>query len=67
MYPHIEVAAEVCLQEADRFLIEGFELATTYPARLGHAIGGIVVRTCFWGIPGFPPMTSRPIAPQAPT
>ena len=49
MYPHIEVAAEVCVEEAERFLIEGFELATTYPARLGNAIGGITVRACFLG------------------
>jgi len=30
MYPHIEQAAEVCAEEADRFFIEGFELAP-YP------------------------------------
>ncbi len=34
MYPHIEQGAEVCAEEAERFLIEGFELAPWYPARL---------------------------------
>jgi predicted kinase len=33
MYPHVEQAAEVCAEEAERFLIEGFELAPSYPAR----------------------------------
>jgi len=32
MYPHIEQAAEVCAEEAERFLIEGFDLAPSYPA-----------------------------------
>jgi hypothetical protein len=31
MYRHVEQAAEVCAEEADRFLIEGFELAPWYP------------------------------------
>src|SRR5215510_9369554 len=35
MYPHVEQAAEVCAEEAERFLIEGFELAPWYPRRLG--------------------------------
>jgi hypothetical protein len=30
--------------EAERFLIEGFELAPTYPARLQAAVEGIRVR-----------------------
>lgn len=33
MYPHIEQSAEVCAEEADCFLIEGFELAL--PTRRG--------------------------------
>jgi hypothetical protein len=37
MYPHIEQAAEVCAEEAQRFLIEGFELA-------GHTRSGCAVR-----------------------
>jgi len=37
MYPHIEQAAEVCAEEANCFLIEGFELAPSYPARLRGA------------------------------
>jgi hypothetical protein len=49
MYPHIEQAAEVCAEEAERFLIEGFELAPTYPARLQAAVEGIRVRACFLG------------------
>jgi hypothetical protein len=49
MYPHIEQAAEVCAEEADRFLIEGFELAPSYPARLRAALGETEVRACFLG------------------
>jgi len=49
MYPHIESAAEVCAEEADRFLIEGFELAPSYPARLRAALTEIEVRACFLG------------------
>jgi hypothetical protein len=49
MYRHIEQAAEVCTEEAERFLIEGFELAPTYPARLRAALDGISVRACFLG------------------
>lgn len=49
MYPHIEKGAEVCAEEADRFLIEGFELAPSYPARLRAALGGTEIRACFLG------------------
>src|SRR5262245_48761907 len=49
MYPHIEQAAQVCAEEADRFLIEGFELAPSYPARLRAALGGTQIRSCFLG------------------
>jgi hypothetical protein len=49
MYPHIEQAAEVCAEEADRFLIEGFELAPSYPMRLQAALAGTVIRACFLG------------------
>jgi hypothetical protein len=49
MYPHIEQAAQVCAEEADRFLIEGFELAPSYPARLRAALGGTEIRACFLG------------------
>src|SRR6266542_2193926 len=49
MYPHVEQAAEVCVEEADRFLIEGFELAPYYPGRLRAALAGIEVRACFLG------------------
>jgi 2-phosphoglycerate kinase len=49
MYPHIEQAAEVCAEEADRFLIEGFELAPSYPARLRDALAGTRIRACFLG------------------
>src|SRR6266540_3322963 len=30
MYPHIERAAEVCTEENERFLIEGFEMSASY-------------------------------------
>jgi hypothetical protein len=49
MYPYIEQAAEVCAAEASRFLIEGFELAPPYPARLQAALGGTEIRACFLG------------------
>ena len=49
MYPHIEQAAEVCAEEAGCFLIEGFELAPSYPARLRAALGGTEIRACFLG------------------
>ena len=49
MYPHIEQAAEVCAEEAERFLIEGFEVAPSYPARLRAALAGTAVRACFLG------------------
>jgi len=38
MSPHVEQAAQVCAEEADRFLIEGFELAPCYPGRLRAAL-----------------------------
>src|SRR6266508_1735968 len=50
MYPHIEQAAEVCVEEAACFLIEGFELSPSYPARLQAALAPAEVWTC----PGFP-------------
>ena len=49
MYPHIEQAVEVCAEEASCFLIEGFELAPSYPARLRAALAGPEVRACFLG------------------
>jgi hypothetical protein len=49
MYPHIEQAAEVCAEEADQFLIEGFELAPWYPARLRAALPVVQMRACFLG------------------
>ncbi len=54
MYPHVEQAAAVCAEEAERFLIEGFELSPSYPARLRAALGGgTAVRACFLGHDGF--------------
>jgi hypothetical protein len=47
MYPHIEQAAEVCAEEAERFLIEGFELAPSYPQRLRAALEGTTVGRAF--------------------
>lgn len=49
MYPHIEQAAEVCAEEAERFLIEGFEVSPSHAARLQGALAGIRVRACFLG------------------
>jgi len=49
MYPHIEKAAEVCAEEAGQFLIEGFELLPSHPARLRAALAGTTVRACFLG------------------
>jgi hypothetical protein len=49
MYPYIEQAAEVCAEEAEQFLIEGFEVSPSYPARLQAALAGITVRACFLG------------------
>ncbi len=53
MYPYVEQAAEVCAEEAERFLIEGFELSPSYPARLQAALEGTAVRACFLGHKGF--------------
>jgi 2-phosphoglycerate kinase len=49
MYPHIEKAAEVCVEETERFLIEGFELAPSFLARLQAALEHAEVRGCFLG------------------
>jgi hypothetical protein len=49
LYPHVEQAAEVCAEEAERFLIEGFELSPFYPARLRAALEGTAVWACFLG------------------
>jgi hypothetical protein len=53
MYPHIEQAAEVCVEEASRLLIEGFELAPSYPVRLWAALGDTQIRACFPGRASF--------------
>ncbi len=53
MYPHVEQAAEVCAEEAERFLIEGFEPSPSYPARLQAALEGVEVRACFLGHSSF--------------
>ncbi len=49
MYPHIEQAAEVCVEEAECFLIEGFELSPSYIARLQAVLEQAEVRGCFLG------------------
>jgi hypothetical protein len=49
MYPHVEQAAEVCAEEAECFLIEGFELSPSYVARLQAALGQTEVHGCFLG------------------
>jgi hypothetical protein len=63
MYPHIEQAVEVCAQEAQRFLIEGFELAPSYPQRLRRAArhhgSGLLPRTLHV-LPGRSGLLPRP-------
>jgi hypothetical protein len=49
MYPHVEQVAEVCAEEAPCFVIEGFELAPSYVARLQAALEQTEVRGCFLG------------------
>ena len=49
MYPHIEQAAEVCTEENERFLIEGFELSASYPARLAATLENVKILVCFLG------------------
>jgi hypothetical protein len=49
MYPHIEQAAEVGVEEAERFLIEGFELAPSYLARLRAGSGRPRSADASWG------------------
>jgi hypothetical protein len=44
-YPHVEQAAGVCAEEADRFLIEGFELAPCSPGRLRAALATLRITT----------------------
>jgi hypothetical protein len=53
MYPHVEQAAEVCAEEAACFLIEGFDVAPSYPARLQAALEQTEVRGCFLGHDSF--------------
>ncbi len=45
--------AEVCAEEYERFLIDGFELSPSYPARLRAALEGTAVWACFLGHEGF--------------
>jgi predicted kinase len=49
MYPHIEQAAEVCAEEHDAFVIEGFDLEPSFRARLARTLAPTVVRACFLG------------------
>lgn len=49
MYPHIEQAAEVCAEEHEAFVIEGFDLEPSFRARLSSALPGAVMRACFLG------------------
>jgi hypothetical protein len=60
MYPHTEQAVEVCAEEADQFLIEGFELAPSYPSRLRTALGQTEIRACFLGHSSSRTVQSRP-------
>ena len=49
MYPHIEQAAEVCAEDAECFLIEGFDPSPSYLPRLQAALPQAEVRGCFLG------------------
>jgi hypothetical protein len=49
MYPHIEQAAEVCVEEAECFVIEGFELSPSYVARLQAGLEQAEIHGCFLG------------------
>ena len=49
MYPHIEQAAGVCIEENERFLIEGFELSASYPTRLAATLENVEICVCFLG------------------
>ena len=49
MYPHIEKAAEVCAEEAECFLIEGFELSPSHIGRLRAGLEHTEVHGCFLG------------------
>jgi hypothetical protein len=48
MHPHIEQAAEVCVEEAECFVLEGFELSPSHLARLQAALEHTEVR-CLLG------------------
>ncbi len=68
MYPHVEQAAAVCAEEAERFLIEGFELSPSYPARLRAALGGGPRSgRASWGTTGSPSGTSSPTGGPSPS
>src|SRR6266508_5514493 len=43
MYPHVEQAAELCAEEAERFLIEGLELSPSYPRASLSCWSGVIV------------------------
>jgi hypothetical protein len=65
MYPHIEQAAGVGAEDAEQFLIEGFGLSPSHPARLQAALAGITVRHASWATPL---LRKRPsLLPRAPS
>jgi hypothetical protein len=49
MYPHVEQAAEVCAEEHEAFLIEGFEIAPSFCPRFQAALKPTEIRACFLG------------------
>lgn len=49
MYPHIEQAAEVCAEEHDAFLLEGFDIAPSFCPRLHARLAPTEIRACFLG------------------
>src|SRR6266571_526704 len=67
LYPHVEQAAEVCAEEAERFLIEGFELSPSYPARLRAALEGLRFGRASLGTTGSPSRTSSPTGDPSPS
>jgi hypothetical protein len=65
-YPHVEQAAEVCAEEAERFLIEGFELSPSYPRACGRRWRGPRSGPASWGRLVLPRRPRRLPGPQAP-
>jgi hypothetical protein len=66
-YPHVEQAAEVCAEEAERFLIEGFELSPSYPRACRRRWRGPRSGPASWGTARSPSATSSPTGAPSPS